>query len=280
MEPDEPDEPAPGPPPPPPPGTPTSATERSQVYELGDQSSAGTIAGIAPASPGASPSASPGSPGSPGTLSVGTRRGIRRLQAATFKTSIDRTMAQGTSKWTKVGGEGAEYSQNFLRYAVSTLPRDLFRDLDVDGNGSISLDEFKEMVQLLKTKVPVQRIFDEMLAMQSRQPVSVPPSEVGFDAFVSTYNNELGSLRRENRPSVKENFERIQGKNENGIDKLDFGMLVKRCKRKLLLLPPEFQLEKDWSIVVQGRNVEIITFPEFEHVRPALQPALPQPLPS
>ena len=40
---------------------------------------------------------------------------------------------------------------------VSTLPRDLFRDLDVDGNGFIDYDEFRGIVAVLNTKVAKAR---------------------------------------------------------------------------------------------------------------------------
>eukprot|EP01052_Picozoa_sp_SAG31_P014105 SAG31_NODE_866_length_11370_cov_4.806761_1_plen_301_part_00 len=141
---------------------------------------------------------------------------------------------------------------------VSTLPRELFRQLDADGNGFIDFGELKKLCAVLgNDSIRTRYLFDQMLAQEAKDPRSkAPADQASLKAFMEGLNSELGVIRRENRPGVKEIFEKLEKANgeTHGIDKEQFAKLHKRTRKHLFLLPPSFDLESDWKAMLQGSN--------------------------
>ena len=108
---------------------------------------------------------------------------------------------------------------------MRTVQRELFDNLDEDKNGYLDRDECRKLIQLLKRKLPVDQLFDEMLAEQTKSAETVPDGSVAFDNFMRVYNDKLGTERRQVRQEVKLMFE-----------KLDTQILVKKHHQKTHIL--------------------------------------------
>ena len=88
-------------------------------------------------------------------------------------------------------------------------------------------------------------------------------------AFVQLYNIRMGAQRRKHRLEVKSLFEKMDLDRSGTLDYWEVQKLVKRCKKQLLLLPPEYSVDDDWAEMTVGAEpasagAEAVTFSAFE----------------
>ena len=137
---------------------------------------------------------------------------------------------------------------------MRTVQRELFDNLDEDKNGYLDRDECRKLIQLLKRKLPVDELFDEMLAEQNKSAETVPDGSVSFDNFMRVYNDKLGTERRQVRQEVKLMFEKLDTDHTEKITKEQVHSLVKRIRKRLMLLHPPFDIDKDWNLMIYAEG--------------------------
>lgn len=97
--------------------------------------------------------------------------------------------------------------------------------------------------------------------------------EISFRAFVSVYNQTMGTFRvsanchrthstcflidhgagraqRRHRQQIKTTFEDLM-QSPRGLHRSEMARLIKRVEKRLLLLPPRFNLERDWKLMLE-----------------------------
>ena len=137
---------------------------------------------------------------------------------------------------------------------MRTVQRELFDNLDEDKNGYLDRDECRKLIQLLKRKLPVDELFDGMLAEQTKSAETVPDGSVSFDNFMRVYNDKLGTERRQVRQEVKLMFEKLDTDHTEKITKEQVHSLVKRIRKRLMLLHPPFDIDNDWNLMIYAEG--------------------------
>ena len=137
---------------------------------------------------------------------------------------------------------------------MRTVQRELFDNLDEDKNGYLDRDECRKLIQLLKRKLPVDELFDGMLAEQTKSAETVPDGSVSFDNFMRVYNDKLGTERRQVRQEVKLMFEKLDTDHTEKITKEQVHGLVQRIRKRLMLLHPPFDIDKDWNLMIYAEG--------------------------
>lgn len=74
--------------------------------------------------------------------------------------------------------------------------------------------------------------------------------EISFRAFVSVYNQIMGTHRRRQRQHIKTTFEDMM-QSPRGLHRSEIQRLVKRVEKRLLLLPPRFAIDDDWKLMLE-----------------------------
>ena len=125
----------------------------------------------------------------------------------------------------------------------------IWRRADTDGNGFLSAPEIKSLNAQLNVNWDFESIWSEIQAMYQGDPdervvrVVAGEREIGFGAFVQLYNIRMGAQRRKHRLEVKSFFEKMDVDRSGTLDYVEVQKLVKRCKKQLMLLPPEYSVD-------------------------------------
>ena len=164
------------------------------------------------------------------------------------------------------GSADAEQStmeKNMKKYAVDTAARYLCEgagsvlfqvwcELDVDNNGILTHTEFSAVSHKLGVKWDNEKVWAEIVhesdlaeVQYVREARKASGQHITFAGFVSVYNRLMGQERRKVRLDIKTAFEKLQEVPE-GLHKDGIHKLYKRCRGSLRLLPPHFEIEKDW----------------------------------
>lgn len=148
--------------------------------------------------------------------------------------------------------------------ASALLP--MWQALDVDGNGRLSALEAAGITQMLHVNWDVEEAWAEAIelfevkervaqgehhglrrTLSGRDGFKEQLTEISFGSFVQLYNLRMGAQRRQLRVDVKALFEKLDANHSGTLNKQQLAILVRRCKKQLGLLPPEFELERDWG---------------------------------
>lgn len=144
----------------------------------------------------------------------------------------------------------------------SGLLWEAWQTVDADGSGKVTRTEFQAIHSALN--IPKDAIAEAWLEAvchlegrssrgmklgDIRSIVDVQRSECNYAAFIHAYNTVREKQRRGERQSVRSSFLSRQ-RSPDGMNKHDLGKFVKRMQRRLMLLPPAFDLEKEWNTIV------------------------------
>ncbi len=141
--------------------------------------------------------------------------------------------------------------------------------LDEDGSGRLSAAEAAGLKQMLHINWDLLAVWDEAYWLfEAKAPVTPEdahsdldpglaespgcadqPREISFGTFVQVYNLYVGAERRKSRMDVKNTFEKLDAHHSGTLNKKQFATLVKRYSKTLSLLPPQFDLDRDWGYV-------------------------------
>jgi hypothetical protein len=83
--------------------------------------------------------------------------------------------------------------------------------------------------------------------------------EVNYFAFIHAFNTVMGVERRLARQGVRSLFMSMQSQ-PSGLTKAEMGAFVRRCERRLMLLPPAFELELDWAGMLREISMRRVGF--------------------
>jgi hypothetical protein len=156
-------------------------------------------------------------------------------------------------------------------------------ELDLDGNGTLSVTEAAGLKKMLHIDWNFEEAWDvasrcfepetpgSRTAAQSDSALGLPaspgsvdqPREISFGAFVQIFSTYVGAERRKNRIAVKKLFDKLDADHSGTLNKKQFAILVKNCRKKLSLLPPEFNIDRDWGYVTSGSQ---LTDPSDQHL--------------
>lgn len=162
------------------------------------------------------------------------------------------------------------------QHPTSAALYSIWHAADTNGNGFLDEAEIKSLNTQLKTNWSFDDIWTDVQIMnQGRTDDKTAfvsgdgEREVGFGAFVQVYNIRMGAQRRKHRLEVKSLFERMDADRSGTLDYVEVQKLIKRCKKLLMLLPPEYDADMDWHDMTLGApegsmKAEGITFPDFE----------------
>ena len=153
----------------------------------------------------------------------------------------------------------------------------LFRfwcQLDEDQDGQLTKEEFGSISYQLGVKWDVDEVWAAIVRESDAAEVEYVRNQrkalgqqITFQGFVSVYNRMMGQLRRGSRLDVKTTFEKLQVVPE-GLHKAGIAKLYRGCKHMLFLLPPVFDLDKDWALMQElsddDDEQETIVFLVFE----------------
>lgn len=152
----------------------------------------------------------------------------------------------------------------------------IWRTADADGNGFLSETEIKNLNAQLKTHwnfddmwIEIQQMYEGSSDARTAFVSDNGSRQVGYGAFVQFYNTRMGAERRKHRLEVKAQFEKMDVDRSGTLDFDEVQKLIKRCKKLLLLLPPEYDAEADWNDMTLGApegsmQAQGITFADFE----------------
>lgn len=159
--------------------------------------------------------------------------------------------------------------------------------IDRDGNGMLSAHEAAGLRKMLKIDWDIQEAWEEAVRLfESKSPVAPDATkenpqaggsgapgdlEISFASFVQLYNLHMGAQRRKCRMDVKNLFDKLDADHTGTINKQQLKTLVKRAHKKLALLPPKFDLDRDWGYLTSERESTepndpflVVSWPEFE----------------
>ena len=135
--------------------------------------------------------------------------------------------------------------------------------VDSDGSASVSREEFTSITDVLD--IPPRSVEDAWLEavafMRGKERAqlsvvdlkSVMLSDVNYYAFIHAFNAVRGAERRETRSQIRATFLMMQ-KQPSGLKKAQMKVFIKRVRKHLMLLPPEFDLETDWEAMLAPRT--------------------------
>lgn len=176
--------------------------------------------------------------------------------------------------------ETLESNIDLLRTGPTKALWSVWSSLDRDGSGMLTRHEFNEVNRVLRVKWDRAAAWHNSLAIQQlhdldklllKKVTSANASnaedqaqaeeedagaalltskepEISFRAFVSVYNQMIGATRRTSRQDVKTLFEDT---GLRGLRREEFVSLVHRVERRLLLLPPHFEPQTDWELLLE-----------------------------
>lgn len=134
----------------------------------------------------------------------------------------------------------------------------LFRfwcQLDEDQDGQLTKEEFGSISYQLGVRWDVDEVWAAIVRESDAAEVEYVRNQrkalgqqITFQGFVYVYNNRMGQVRRSSRLDVKTTFEKLQEVPE-GLHKAGIAKLYRGCKHLLFLLPPMFDLDKDWALM-------------------------------
>ena len=145
-------------------------------------------------------------------------------------------------------------------YPSSTPIYALWSGVDTDGDGFLSEAEVRTLCKRLNVRWQTQQLWHEAIRIAERNGKQLPAewedSCIDFPMFVQIYQAVMGVERRTVRPEVKGAFERLDFNRNGSISKADVAKLVKSEYKALRLLPPGFDIEKDWEAMRQISDAE------------------------
>jgi Ca2+-binding EF-hand superfamily protein len=115
-----------------------------------------------------------------------------------------------------------------------------FKELDDDSSGELDMAEAKQLCVKLNLKVKnFANVFAEL--------DTGGDGTVSFTEFVHWFNERKTAERREMRLQIRDLFQKIDKDKSGCLSKDEIKMLVKKSGKKLNLVDPPFNLEKDWE---------------------------------
>eukprot|EP01043_Picozoa_sp_COSAG02_P000279 COSAG02_NODE_5_length_66751_cov_63.939148_25_plen_841_part_00 len=115
-----------------------------------------------------------------------------------------------------------------------------FKELDDDSSGELDMAEAKQLCVKLNLKVKnFAKVFAELDAGGD--------GTVSFTEFVHWFNERKTAERREMRLQIRDLFQKIDRDKSGCLSKDEIRTLVKKSGKKLNLVDPPFDLEKDWA---------------------------------
>jgi Ca2+-binding EF-hand superfamily protein len=130
-----------------------------------------------------------------------------------------------------------------------------FRELDDDASGFLDPNEVKALCSKLNVKI---RDFKAMWAELDED----NSGTVAFPEFVRWFNDRKAKERREQRLAVRDLFEKTDKDRSGGIGKDELRTFYRKAKRRLNLVDPPFDLDKDFAMMSTGTGNSDI--PEFD----------------
>lgn len=138
--------------------------------------------------------------------------------------------------------------------------------LDLDGSGRLSAVEAAGLKTVLNIDWNIEQAWEEATRLEGGkwtapetdheqlQPTAIGHPdprqhsvEISFGSFAQVYNTRMGARRRQRRLEVKAVFDKLDKDHIGALNKQQIDVLVRRCSKQLALLPPAFELDRDWS---------------------------------
>ena len=169
---------------------------------------------------------------------------------------------QASGSPSKHGATDAHQKQReFMKlYPSSTSIYTLWSSVDTDGDGFLSEAEVRTLCKRLNVRWQTKQLWHEAIQIAERNgkqlPIEWEDSCIDFPMFVQIYQAVMGVERRTVRSEVKGAFERLDFNRNGSISKADVEKLVKSEYKALRLLPPGFDIEKDWEAMRQISDAE------------------------
>lgn len=116
----------------------------------------------------------------------------------------------------------------------------IFQEMDEDGNNSLDRKELQALSARLKMHLS-SKVLNEAFTKMGGD----AETDVDFDSFLGWFSRHKEEARLQHRSKVGTEFKRIA--TAGVLAKDGFNRLVTATKKRLDLLPPAFDLERDWS---------------------------------
>ena len=135
----------------------------------------------------------------------------------------------------KRGGAGTmEFRKNAYK---------IFMEMDEDGNNSLDRGELAALSTKLKMHLS-KKVLDNAFAKMGGNETT----DVDFDSFLGWFSRHKEEARIKNRSKVSAEFKKLSRPGEVPlIEKEDFHRLFVVMRTELDLLPPAFDLDRDWN---------------------------------
>eukprot|EP01043_Picozoa_sp_COSAG02_P058452 COSAG02_NODE_7279_length_3086_cov_3.513559_1_plen_281_part_00 len=228
----------------------------------------------------------------PGTL---TPLGSDTMQSAHPRSSYPRVLTRTDTK-AQVSLYDTLGKSELLTSGPTRALHVVWSELDEDGSGSLSKNEFDTLNKKLAVKWDGTKAWGNAILIQTMQDTDAqfqwksaclksedgkaPPKprllaaeeqkeEISFRVFVSVYNQMMGTIRRHARRDIKAIFETCM-QDPRGLQLSELDRFIRRVEKHLFLLAPRYNLKADLELLAELsgiKNVEegiYFDFPTFE----------------
>lgn len=167
----------------------------------------------------------------------------------------------------------------------------VWTQLDEDGSGTLSKAEFETVNKILAVRWDSDKAWADAVLIQTMRDVDarfqwqtahqntgqeVTPEpkvlasekqeqEISFRAFVSVYNQRIGTIRRHARRDIKKSFESWMH-DPRGLLVSELDKFIRRVEKSLFLLAPRYSQKEDLELIAQLSNIQQVhegTFFDF-----------------
>ena len=155
----------------------------------------------------------------------------------------------------------AAAERSFIKTYPGAAPiLEFWAAIDKDGDGFLSEPELKLLCKRLRVQWSTSQLWKEAIELAARDDTQLSmewkDDVIDFPLFVQIYQLLMGVERRSVRNEVKITFERLDTDRSGGINKGAVEKLYKSLRKVLRLLPPGFEIEADWKLMIEIQGGE------------------------